>query len=235
VVNNGGTAPAGTAAPATKKGGTAPVRKAVPATTKGVIKPAWIVAAAGVVVVVLAIVFAGGGEKSAATAGVPPEERKYMGRLLPAGYEEPKVSQPVVYDDAVPMAPVSAAQSGDSLSIPASELVSKRNVSFKYESAGGEPLAMIAYVKPSGKAFVGVSYCPPCKGEGQTIAADVTLTCDTCGTKRNLETGAGLNGPCKLYPLDELPAKVIGDRIVLLKADIDKWTPQPLDRRTGGA
>lgn len=93
---------------------------------------------------------------------------------------------------------------------------------------------MIAYAKPSGKLFVGMSYCPPCKGKGQRIEADGILTCETCGTKRNLETQVGISGNCKLYPLDEVPSKIVGDKIVVEKGVVEQWTPQPLDRPVGG-
>ena len=48
------------------------------------------------------------------------------------------------------------------------------------------------------------------------------------------ETGIGISGACKLYPLDELPAKIQGDRIVVDRTVLDNWTVQPTDRQVGG-
>ena len=45
--------------------------------------------------------------------------------------------------------------------------------------------------------------------------------------------GVGISGACKLYPLDELPAKVVGDKIVIEKSVLDGWTVQPVDRPVG--
>jgi hypothetical protein len=84
-----------------------------------------------------------------------------------------------------------------------------------------------------GELFVGVSYCPPCEGEGQRIESDGTLTCEACGTKRNLETNEGISGACRLYPLDEVPSAVSGDLITLDTTVLETWIAQPLDRPIG--
>ena len=47
------------------------------------------------------------------------------------------------------------------------------------------------------------------------------------------ETGIGISGACKLYPLDELPVTVSGGKIVVEKALLDTWTAQPKDRPVG--
>ena len=131
------------------------------------------------------------------------------------------------------MTELAATQTDAQITIPAAKLLESKIVYFEYAKAGSKPIPMIAYVKPSGKAFVGVSYCPPCEGERQSIAADLTLTCASCGTKRNVETGVGISGACKLYPLDELPSKLAGGNIVIDKSALDSWTPQPKDRQIG--
>ena len=166
-------------------------------------------------------------------AAASPEEQKYIGRLLPAGYEEPKVAEFAAYSSEVPMTDVVATDEGGSVSISAKALADKKIVYFEYAKPGSKAIPLLAYVKPSGKVFVGVSYCPPCQGERQSIGADGTLTCASCGTKRNLETGVGISGACKLYPVDELPVQLSGDKILLEKSAIDGWTPQPLDRKVG--
>lgn len=194
-------------------------------------KGLWIgIAVFAVIVVGLFALNKGGGSGGGAGA-IPPEEAKYMGRLLPAGYEEPNIGG-VGAGDAV-MAPVTPTDTGDSVTVLVADVKAGKIVSFDYKKESGETVPLLAYVKPSGKLFVGVNYCPPCKGLGQNLQGG-TLTCQSCGTKREPESGVGISGTCKLYPIDELPVKVDGDKIVVEKAAIDSWTPQPLDRPTNG-
>lgn len=175
----------------------------------------------------------GGTASSTSAAAAPAEEQKYIGRLLPAAYQEPKVADIVVYTDTVAMTNVTAKDEGAKLSVAVGDVTANKIVKFEYAKAGGRPLPLMAYVKPSGKLFVAVSFCPPCEGEGQRIEAPGTLVCESCGTKRDLEQGIGISGACKLYPLDELPVTVVGDRINIDKSVLDSWTAQPKDRQIG--
>ncbi len=201
----------------------------------------WIaIGVAAVIVVALLAISTGGAQKgvvtatgSASTAGADPAEAKYIGRLLPAAYAEPKLADVTVYDGVTKMTELTATQTDTQISIPADKLLASKIVYFEYAKAGAKPLPMIAYVKPSGRVFVGVSYCPPCEGERQRIEADLTLTCESCGTKRNIETGVGISGACKLYPLDEVPATLAGGNITVDRATLDSWTAQPKDRAIG--
>ncbi|MCL5291531.1 MAG: Fe-S-containing protein [Actinobacteria bacterium] len=184
---------------------------------------------AAVAIVVLALVGGGAGGKKEAT----PEEKRYLGRYLPAGYQEPKLTENISYTSTVKMTQINATTNEQGLSLAVGDVIQNRIVYFEWQKPGSQPISMIAYMKPSGKLFVGMSYCPPCQGKYQRIEADGTLTCETCGTKRDLEKEIGYTGPCKLYPLDEMPVKVVGDKITVDKADLDKYTPQPLDRPIG--
>lgn len=215
-------------------------------TPKAAVKPAtpkknrtvmWIVA--GVALLVLVGVSLSGRSGTSGTAGstvaggVPPEEQKYIGRLLPVGYQEPRVADIAVYAETVKMTDVTATDDGTRLSVPVSDITTNKIVKFEYAKAGARALPLMAYVKPSGRLFVAVSFCPPCEGEGQRIEAPGTLVCESCGTKRDLEQGVGISGACKLYPLDELPVTVTGDRITIDKTVLDGWTAQPKDRQIG--
>lgn len=161
------------------------------------------------------------------------EEAKYIGRLLPAGYQAPKVADPAPINATVKMTPLTAKIDASSISIPVADVTTDRIVSFSYTKPSGEIVPLLAYARPSGKVFVGVNFCIPCKGTGQRFETDGTLTCESCGTKRDPETLVGLSGACKLYPLDELPVTVVGGNLVLDKAPLDAWTAQPLDRKVG--
>ena len=194
----------------------------------------WILAAVVVVAIIGTWAFTSLGAKGSSTAsGAPADEQKYLGRLLPAGYQEPKVADPQVYATTVEMTNVTATQDAAGISIPTDQLVASKLVYFEYKKPGAEAIPMVAYVKPSGKLFVGVSYCPPCKGKRDRIEAGGSLVCETCGTVRNLETGVGISGACRLYPLDELPASLSNGKVTVTAAVISGWTAQPLDRPTG--
>lgn len=185
-----------------------------------------------VVAVILGIVVTGGkfggkGKSPEPTA----EEKKYIGRLLPAGYEAPKVAEPTEVQGT--MVDITATQDDKGVTLPVSDVTTNKIVRFQYTKADGQAMPLIAYVRPSGKLFVGVSYCIPCQGTGQRLEADGTLTCESCGTKRDPETQVGISGACRLYPLDELPVTVAGDKITIDKAALDGWTQQPTDRKVG--
>lgn len=188
-------------------------------------------------VVIVSIVSGSNGNGGAPGAGgtVQPsaEEAAYIGRLLPAGYTAPSVAAAASYDSAVEMTELTLAGSDASLTVPVADLVNAKISLLQYTLPSGEALPLIAYLKPSGALFVGVSFCPPCQGEWQTIQPDGTLTCNSCGTKRDLETQAGISGACKLYPLDEIPVTLTDGNVVIDRAVLDSWTPQPLDRAVG--
>ncbi|HEX9093596.1 MAG TPA: Fe-S-containing protein [Coriobacteriia bacterium] len=206
-----------------------------PAPPKGNRKMVWIVAGAALLLVIGVASLSGKGwGTGGATSGISPDEAKYMGRFLPAGYQEPKLADVAVYTSPVTMTDITATDDGTKLSVPVGDVTTNKIVKFEYARPGARAIPLLAYVKPSGKLFVAVSFCPPCEGEGQRIEPDGTLVCASCGTKRDLEQGVGLSGACKLYPLDELPVTVAADRISVDKAILDGWTAQPKDRPIGG-
>lgn len=222
-----------------KKANHTPQKIQPAAKRKSVGMATWIAGGVALIAVVAVIVVASGGSGGPASAAAgsagsaPAAEAKYIGRLLPAAYAEPSVAAGAAYSSAVTMTDIAATQSATEFSVAVADVVAKKVVYFEYQKPGADPVSMIAYVKPSGKLFVGVGYCIPCKGKRQSIDADGTLRCEACGTKRDLESGVGLSGACKLYPLDEVPATVAGGKIVIDKTVVDGWTAQPLDRPVG--
>lgn len=205
-----------------------------PPTSSGRSRVIWM-AAIGLVAVVMIVQFAARSGDATGTAAPTPstEEAKYIGRYLPEGYSAPKVAESGKVTETTKMTPVTAQVTETGVSIQAAELVTAKIVSFDYQKSQTEVVPMIAYVRPSGKVFVGVSYCIPCKGVGQWLDADGTLTCESCGTKRDPETEVGLDGACKLYPLDEMPVVLEGGTLTIDRAILDTWTAQPLDRPVG--
>ena len=222
-----------------------PARPAPPTKPKGNNRGLW---AGALIVVAIVAAFAwwntsrsqSATSNAAATTGAavgpasssPADEAKYLGRFLPAGYKEPMV-QPVTYTSPTQMTDVTADTKGAQVTLSLADVTADKIVYFEYPKSGSDPIPMIAYIKPSG-LYVGVSYCIPCKGKKQFVDADGTLTCSSCGTKRNLETGVGISGSCRLYPLDEIASKMVAGKIVIEKSALDSWTPQPKDRPIGG-
>lgn len=198
--------------------------------SKGLIIGAIVIAA-----VIIGMFIAGRGTGGSGGGALTPtaEEATYMGRYLPDAYEEPSLGEVGVVSADTQMAPITASQTATSTTIPVGELKSKRVVGFTYQKQDGTQIAMISYMKPSGKVVAAVSYCVPCKGTSHTLTTDGALTCDSCGTKRDVETGVGLSGACKLYPLDEMPVTVDGDTIIIDNAVLDSWQEQPTDRQVG--
>lgn len=192
-----------------------------------------VVAVIAIAVIGFLVASGGSGAKDAGALKPTPEEAKYLGRYLPDGYAEPTVGEGGVVTQDIPMAQIQVEQTEAGLSIPVDEITSKRNVGFSYTKADGTPVALIAYVKPSGKLFVAVSYCVPCKGTSHTMTTDGNMTCDACGTKRDAETGVGVSGACKLYPMDELPVTVKNGKVTIENSVLESWTEQPADRQVG--
>lgn len=160
-----------------------------------------------------------------------------FGRFLPAGYQEKAISNPVDYSQGnVPMTDVQNSLAGGNLEISLNDIKQNKFVLTMYDkkqwnsNAGTTGLPIMAYIKPSGKLFVAISFCPPCQGIRHTITSDGTLTCETCGTKRDLETQQGISGACMLYPPDELPVKVQGDKVVIAEQALTDWSPQQINQ-----
>lgn len=190
-------------------------------------------------VVVLAAVAASvlfiGSKGGKTTAQIDPAEAKYIGRYLPKNYEPAQLTESIKYDKRIDMANISPEVKNGNILINAGDVIKNRIVYFEYTRASdGQVIPMMAYIKPSGKLFTGVSFCPPCQEKRQYFDVDGLLTCGACATKRDAESQVGISGACKLYPFDEITHKLVGDKIQIAEAGLAKWTPQPLDRPVGG-
>jgi hypothetical protein len=185
-------------------------------------------------VVVLLLIAAGFYLKSAGnSAGLKPDPRevKYIGRYLPKEYAPAKLTEPISYEKRVDPADIKPEVKDGFIQLNVGDIIKNRIVYFEYTRAGdNRVIPMTAYVKPSGKLFVGVSLCRPCQAKRQYIDSDGLLTCSACGTKRDMETQAGVSGACKLYPLDEMPHRLAGDKVLISESSLGSWKEQPLDR-----
>ncbi|MHB8840523.1 MAG: Fe-S-containing protein [Candidatus Aquicultor sp.] len=203
--------------------------------TKGPSKSIYVAIAAVAILVMVGIGFYMRSSSAPAVAQADPREAKYIGRYLPSGYEEVKLTEPIKFDKRIDMTDITPQIQGGKILITAGDIISNRIVYFEYTRPSDKQIiSMMAYIKPSGKLFTGVSLCPPCQAKRQYYDVDGMLTCGSCATKREPESQVGLSGACKLYPFDEMPHKLVGDKIQIAESDLAKWTSQPLDRPVGG-
>ena len=86
---------------------------------------------------------------------------------------------------------------GDTVSIPVSEVVENGNVHFNLKTQG-QDMNFMAYVL-DGETFVRANVCPPCRSIGFSLEGAM-LVCDTCATTFNARTGEGIGGACVNYP-----------------------------------
>ncbi len=93
---------------------------------------------------------------------------------------------------------------------------------------------MIAYIKPSGKLFVGSERLSAMSKQISEARIGWHANLPKLRTKRDPETQVGISGACKLYPLDELPAKLEGGKIVIDRKYLDTYLPQTIDRPVSG-
>ncbi|NCO66188.1 MAG: hypothetical protein COW32_00785 [Candidatus Aquicultor secundus] len=202
---------------------------------KGPSKSIYVVIAAVAILVMVGIGFYMRSSSAPVVAQADPREAKYIGRYLPSGYDEVKLTEPIKFDKRIDMTDISPQVQGGNIVITVGDIISNRIVYFEYTRPSDKQIiSMMAYIKPSGKLFTGVSLCPPCQAKRQYYDVDGLLTCGSCGTKRDPETQVGISGACKLYPFDEIAHKLVGDKIQIAESDLAKWKPQPLDRPVGG-
>ena len=112
---------------------------------------------------------------------------------------------------------IDAQVNGDTVSIPESEIENDWNTRFEVQGADGDISAM-AYVL-NGVIYVRADICPPCRSRGFTLNGNI-LDCDSCHTKFNASTGAGVSGACVNYPKDSVSYTISDGNVVMSKADI---------------
>jgi nitrite reductase/ring-hydroxylating ferredoxin subunit len=107
--------------------------------------------------------------------------------------------------------------SGDTVSIPISDIKSNWNTAFKLVNKGST-LNFMAYVL-NGEIQVRANVCPPCRSIGYALNNDI-LVCDTCATTFNAKTGVGIQGACVNYPKAAVQYKIVNGDIVMSIADL---------------
>ncbi len=107
---------------------------------------------------------------------------------------------------------ITAQQDGDTVSIPVSELDSGKMLHFQvaYQTAD---MAFMAY-KLDGDYYVRANVCPPCRSTSFSLDGD-NLVCDSCRTRFEASTGAGISGACVNYPKAEVAHKMSGASLAM--------------------
>jgi nitrite reductase/ring-hydroxylating ferredoxin subunit len=105
---------------------------------------------------------------------------------------------------------------GDTISIPVSEVKNNKIVHFNVPLALDTEIAFMAY-DLSGEIYVRANVCPPCRSVGFSLSGD-TLVCDTCRTTFEAKTGEGISGACVAYPKASVPYQ-IGDGKIVMSGD----------------
>jgi nitrite reductase/ring-hydroxylating ferredoxin subunit len=86
---------------------------------------------------------------------------------------------------------VKAAVSGDTVTVPLSDVQNNRNVNFRVNTAN-DYYVFMAY-QYGDQTYVRADVCVPCGSESFTLK-NATLVCNSCGTIFDAKTGAGVSG-----------------------------------------
>lgn len=108
--------------------------------------------------------------------------------------------------------------SGDSVSIPVSEVENNTIVHFKVADSRGSKLAFMAY-DMGGQLNIRANVCPPCRSIGFSLDKD-KLICDRCRTTFKAKTGEGIAGACVAFPKDNVPYEIENGEAVMNKNDM---------------
>lgn len=131
----------------------------------------------------------------------------------PAPNPEPESSGPIKATWLEPQL------SGDTVSIPVSDIEDNWNTHFKIGTENGD-MNFMAYVV-DGKIYVRANICPPCRSIGFSLQKDI-LICDRCATTFEAKTGNGIEGACVDYPKAAVPYSITDGNIVMSEADLKK-------------
>ena len=107
---------------------------------------------------------------------------------------------------------------GDTVSIPVTEVNNDKIVHFNVAEALGGEMAFMAY-EVDGKLNVRANVCPPCRSIGFSLNKD-TLVCDTCRTTFKAKTGEGISGACVSYPKAAVPYEISDGKVVMNGNDL---------------
>ena len=106
---------------------------------------------------------------------------------------------------------------GDTVSIPVSEVENNWNVHFNVKTRD-EDMNFMAYVL-DGEISVRANVCPPCQSIGFSLE-EAVLVCDRCATTFKAKTGEGIEGACVDFPKAAVPYEINGGNIAMKGTDL---------------
>jgi len=112
---------------------------------------------------------------------------------------------------------IQAEIEGDSVAIPVQDIDTAELIQFKVAGETGN-MVFMAY-RVDGQLHLRAAICPPCRSVGFSLDGG-DLVCDTCGTRFEASSGAGLSGACKGYPKAEATGSVSEGKYVVTMADL---------------
>ena len=107
---------------------------------------------------------------------------------------------------------------GGSLMIPTSAVSSGKMLHFSISTGEYGKQNFMAY-DLGGEKHVRANVCPPCRSVGFSLVGN-QLVCDSCGTRFEAATGAGISGACKDFPKAEVEKAIGGGDITVEIADL---------------
>ena len=126
-------------------------------------------------------------------------------------------SQPAVAGKgAIKATWINATVSGDTVSVPASEVKKDSIIHFRVRNPAGE-MTFMSY-EYEGQLQVRADICPPCRSQSFSLVGS-TLVCDACGTVFDARTGAGIRGACVAYPKASVAYQNSNGALVMQGAD----------------
>ncbi len=130
----------------------------------------------------------------------------------------------------VKQTPIKAQVSGDTVTIPMSDVDKYGNVNFKVQTAT-DYYTFMAY-EYGDKVYVRADVCVPCGSESFTLK-NGTLVCDSCATVFDAQTGKGVRGvsACMSYPKKPVAFQVTGGNIVMQWSDMSAAYQQTINRQ----
>lgn len=112
---------------------------------------------------------------------------------------------------------IQAEIDGDSVSLPVQDIDAAELIHFKVAGETGN-MVFMAY-RVDGQLHLRAAICPPCRSVGFSLDGN-NLVCDSCGTRFEATSGAGVSGACKGYPKAEATGSVSEGKFVVTMADL---------------
>lgn len=171
----------------------------------------WVGVAAVFAIAIVAVFVLSSGGSNTATAGLK------------------KVTDPQSYTTKVEMTDIKSKVESGKLTFSLDDVKSNKMVGLTYSgnkvqtSFGEQDLPLVAYVNQKGELLTAVAMCEPCKSIKFHFEPDGTITCNTCGTKWNIDDLSPVSGQCTQYAPDKVKYEIKGNKVQIDESEIKNW------------